>query len=274
MGIMTTGQVTSGAPSKTVLTDSNAGLTADNLINGVLFALDGTNAGAYRRISDNAATTITVVSAMTASFSNGDNYGYIKKEFRYQDMVTYTNMALRRIGNIGIKDTSITTANNQTEYTFPIVIREGDVRGIYLQTNTNDSDDNQWIAITDWDVEPGTAGGTSLIILPQMAASRTIKIEYVGRHAAIASGVSNIDEAIHPELAKAALKVVLANRRTEGAIGSQDGYNQLYNKYMDELEQARIRYPVWMPRRVAKTFAGRPSSRYPIAGDPNKADLS
>lgn len=273
MGIMTTGNVT-GSPSKTVLTDANLGVTADNLINGVLFALDGTNAGAYRRISDNAATTITVPTAMTASFSTGDFYGYIKKEFRYQDMTLYSNMALLRIGNIGIKDTSITTANNQTEYTFPVALKEGDIRGVYFQSHTGDSDDNRWTPITEWHVEPGTAGNTSLIILPQLTASRTIKIEYVGRHPSITSGVSYIDEAIHPELAKAALKLVMGNRRTEQSMGSVDGYNQLYNKYREEFEEARMRYPVWIPKRVSKIFVGKRGSNYPIAGEPNKADLS
>ena len=271
MGIMTTGQVT-GSPSKTVLTDANLGATADNLINGVLFALDGTNAGSYRRISDNAATTITV-DTMTASFSTGDLYGYIKKEFRYQDMAMYTNMALSRIGNIGLKDTSITTASNQTEYTFPVALKEGDVRGVYFQTYTGDSDDNRWTPVPEVHIEPGTSGSTSLIILPQMTSGRTIKIEYMGRHPAVTSGVSYIDEAIHPVLAKTALKVVLGNRRAEGAIGSQDGYNQLYNKYMDEFERAKVQYPTWKPDRVGKIFVGRRSSDSPLAGEPNKVDL-
>lgn len=273
MGIMETGNVT-GSPSKTVLTDANAGLTADLLIKGTLYALDGTNAGSYRRITDNAATTITVVSAMTASFSTGDYYGFTKKDFRSQDMVLYVNMALMRIGNIGIKDTSITTASNQTEYTFPVALKKGDVRGIYIQGNTNDSDDNQWVNVHEWHIEPGTAGNTSLIILPQYESGRTIKIEYLGNHAAVTSGVSEIDEAIHPELAKAALKVVLNNRRTEGAIGTVDGYNQLYNKYDDELDKMRIRYPVWKPVRQAEIFTGRAGSRYKPGGEPNKVDIS
>lgn len=273
MGLMTTGLVT-GSPSKTVLTDANMGVTASNLVDGVLFALDNNNAGAYRRISANTATTLTVAT-MTNSFSTGDLYGYIKKEFRYQDMVLYTNMALLRIGDIGIKDTSITTASSQTEYTFPTALKKGAVRGVYLQGRTNDSDDNRWYPLTGWHIEPSTAGNTSLIIFDgQLPASRTVKIEYVGQHAAITSGVSQIDEAIHPELAKAAFKLILGNRRTEGAIGSVDGYNQLYNKYRDEFDEAMRRYPVWIPDKIGKVFNARGQSLFRDRGEPNKADLT
>ena len=271
MGLMDIGLVT-GSPSKTVITDANAGLTADLLINGTLMAL-GT--GEFQRISDNTATTITIDTALAASASTGDSYGFIKDEFKTPELIFYVNMALRKIGNIGVTDTSTTTAASKTEYDLPKAIKAGNIRGVYINGKTDDLNDYQWIPIPNWRIQPSTAGSVATIIFKeQYVASRTILIEYIGLHAAVTAYSSEIDEAIHPDLAKAALKLTLANRRTERASGQDDGFNQLYNKLKDEFDEAVVRHPIAIPDRTSKIFQGRGTSIYPDVGEPNKVDLS
>lgn len=250
-GIMRMGTETAGS-STTLFTDTSLSLTVDGLIGGTLYVLsDAGGAGAapegeFKVITDNSATTITTA-AFSAANGIGDVFGYISKEFSTETLIPFVNMALNKCGDIGILDTSITTADNQTEYTLPTAVKEGRIRAVYLQTYDNDADDNRWFPITNWRIKTATAGNTALLITEQFASGYTLLIEYAGRHPVVTGASSEIHETIHPELAKAALKLVLANYRAEGAISSQDGFNQQFNKAQDEFDRAMRRYKIWLP---------------------------
>lgn len=255
-GLMFVGTYT-GAGSSTIWTDSSLSLTASALIGGTAFVLyDAGGAGAapegeVKRISANSSTTITTT-ALTAALAAGDQFGYVSKEYRNEMLLPLMNIALGHIGRIGIQDTSITTAANQTEYTLPTAIKEGDIAGIYFQLETNDANDNRWWPLRTWQILPSTAGSTATLVLDQFQAGNKILIEYYGLHPTITAFSDSVHESIHPELARAALNYTLASRRSEGAIGSQAGFNQLYNKAAQEFEDAKRQYPVWLPQSRAR----------------------
>ena len=133
MGKMTSGTDTSGA-STTVITNSNLALGTNTLKDGVAFVVDTTDnaapKGEFQRIASNTATAITVDTAFSATLTTGDTYGFIDDEIPITDLYIAINMALELIGTIGILDTSITIAANQTEYAFPLVIKEGELRAV------------------------------------------------------------------------------------------------------------------------------------------------
>jgi len=245
-----------GGGSTTVFTDSTLSLTTNGLAGGSLFVLTdagGANAapeGEVGRIASNTSTTITLTSALTTALADGDVVGWTTKEYKYESLLYMMNVALKDIGRIGIQDTSITTANSQTEYTLPTAIKQGEIRGVYIQLQTSDANDNRWWAIRDWRIIPATAGNTATLVLDQFSSGYNILIEYIGIHPDITAFSDSVHESIHPELARSALQYIMATRRAEQAIGTQKGFNQLYNKAASEYEAAKKAYPVWLPKLV------------------------
>lgn len=245
IGVFTFGKEDGGGASGVLWTDSSLDLTVDEEIDGILFVLSGTNKGDIRRVDDNAATTLTVA-AMTGNNADGDYFAW-QNEFEEAELLLLVNRAMEEIGDIPTKDTSITTADAQTEYTLPVAVKAGNIRKVEYQTNTGDANDNDWKFIPDWDIEPATAGNAGVLILPQLTAGRTVKIEYAGLHPELTAYTGDIQDEIHPSLAKAALKIAIANTRAEGAINSARGYNLGFNKAQDEFENAMRKHRVRLP---------------------------
>ena len=266
------GKVT-GTPSTTVITDSNLSLVTNKQANAMLMILKTTDAaapqGEFHRIASNTSGAITVDTALSAQTTAGDLYAYTTKQFHPFSLYEIINEALEMLEAAGFKDTSITTASNQREYTLPLAIRNGWIRGVYLQTRTNDSNKNEWVPIYDWSVEPGTPGAAGIIVLPQLVPSRTIKIEYLGLHTEVTAFDDEIDNSIRPGLIKAALKLAFANIRTDTSLQTQKNFRQGYNKAKDEFEEALRKYPLWRPEK-----RGNPLIIFPLddfdPGEPNK----
>lgn len=275
IGSMQFGTETAGG-SSTVLTDTTLSMTADGLIGGTAFVLSADGAapeGEYYKITDNTATTITLAT-LSAPIASGDVWGYISKEFKTESLLHLVNIGLDYIGQIGAQDTSITTADSQTEYTFPLTLKAGKIMGVYLQTNTSDANDNRWYPLNEWHVIPNVGGTTATLVLPQMASGHTILIEYVGLHPDVTAFDDFIHESIHPELAKAAFILALQNRRAEQAIGSQDSFNLLYNKARDTLDSMLIKHPVWKPdSKPRRLRIYEPRARGYNDSEPNRVRL-
>lgn len=268
-GQLIVGKVTTGA-STSIITDSKLSLTADAIIGGTLFMLKADGAipeGEFQRIDDNTTNTITIDTVLSAVTTAGDTYGYTSNEFPTAALYMFVNRALQKLGRFPAKDTSITTAGEQTEYTFPVAIKKGDVMGVYYQGKLGDSNDNRWIKIPDFDLEPSTPGNTSLIILRQLPTSRTIKIEYKGLHGEVTAFDDEIDESIHTDLMNAALMNIFASARSEGALHSQDDFNTGFNKSQAELKDTKRDWKPWKPSEKAKVMTW--DSRRHYQGDQN-----
>lgn len=253
------GQATGG--STTTVVDTILSLDTDVKANGSILIFETTDGlapqGEIKRVASNTANTYTTA-AYSAAVGAGDLYAYIAKDFNVYELLPMINIALRnKVPPIGLKDTSITTAASQREYALPTAVKEGSIRAVYEQTNTGDSNDNQWAARYDWEVHPAAANSTGLLVFQKQPTSgRTIRIDYIGRHPKITAFTDYLHESVRPELFKAALKFTLDSSRNEEAIASQDGYRDLYNAARDEWNEALLRYPVWQPPviRPARTF--------------------
>ena len=270
-GEFTYGKVT-GTPSTTVITDANAALTANTLAGGTLFLLKDTAGaapeGEFQRIASNTATTITIDTALSVATAVGDTYAWTSPEFNPAALFIFVNDALDEIGRYGRKDTSITTASTQTEYTYPVALRKGtEPRGVYIQDRTGDANSNLWREIIDWHVEPSTPGNTALILIDQPIPSRTIKIEYIGIHDDVSAFDDEIDEAIHPKLMRSALNLIFANARADGALHSQRPFNLGWNKAQSKFEQAKSDFPMWMPEKRGKLMRIARRFRHRYVGD-------
>lgn len=262
IGVLAFGKETAGG-SQVLLTDTTQDLTIDEEIAGVAVIISGSNQGDVVQITDNDATTLTVES-MTVNITIGDRFIW-QNEFREAELLLMVNRALDIIGRIpSVPDTSITTVAAQTEYTLPVAVKRGQIRGIYYQGEPDDANDNRWIPIRQNDEEASLAGTAGVLILkPQLPAGRTVRIEYMGLHPEVTAYDDNLSDKIHPSLAKAALKVAIGNTRAEGAINSARGYNLGSNKAEDELAAARTEHPIMPPEKKSKimTFPRQISRR-------------
>lgn len=250
MGLLSNVGAATGGSTTTVV-DSTLSLDTDVKAGGSIIIQKTTDGlapqGEIKRVASNTANTYTTA-AFSAAVESGDEYSYVSKDFNVYELLKACNKALRKVGLIGLVDTSITTAASQREYTLPLTVKQGKIAGIYIQREANDSDDNQWVPVYDWSLGMAAATSTGLLIFKkQYDAGYKIKIEYLGLHPTLSAFSDTLHESIHPELASAALKYQFNQSRNEEAIASQDGYRDLYGASRDELSEARRMYPVWKP---------------------------
>ena len=213
--------------------------------------------GEMQRISSFSTHTHTVDTVFTAAPAAGDYIAIANADIPLREMYRAINEALYEIGEIPLTNSSLTTVAAQTEYTLPVALKREDLLRVEYQGRTGDSDDNQWLMVRDFDVIPSTAGATSLLVLPQLVAGRTIRLTYVGVHPAITTYSSVISEYIHPALIIAAVtKRCLAwlNATTEGG---SEYWVKHENEASADLEQQLVKHPVWLPKKTAQysTFA-------------------
>lgn len=228
------------------------------LIYGTVVVVDDTVGaapeGEMGRITDydSSAQTITM-DTLTASVAVGDRIGIASPLFPLQDMIEAVNVALQKLGDIDIPDTSIVIAAGQTEYSLPTAIRQVPLRVRY-QT-VQDSDNNQWYTLPNPDIRPATVGSNWTITLPQLPVGHTVEILYRAKHPKITSFDSNIIETVDPELALCAV-LAEAYQWYNNQVGGSNAYMlQRENKAIQDLEAAKILYPL---NHVVKTVTGMP----------------
>lgn len=250
----------------TKLADELADGNEDDIYNGgtaiVIEDAGGSNAapeGEFSRITDYVAstTTITVSPSFTAAPGSGDRVLIAPSEFPMYDMIEIVNDALKNLGDIPTLDTSITTADNQTEYTLPVALKSGQLLNVELQGQTTDANDNQYIEIPNWRVIPSSPGSTAVLLLPQLASGYTIRLIYLGKHPRVDAYSDYISEYFHPELVHAAVFAhALQWRNDNDAIsgGADQSKLALEQKAWSQYDRARMTHPIDMPKRRVQGF--------------------
>ena len=210
--------------------------------------------GEYGRVSayvssDGTYTIATVSAAIAAS----DLILVCTNEIPLQQMIFAANSALKDIGLVAaVPDTSLTSAANQTEYTLPAAIQKGIIKNVYYQGQADDSNDNQWLSIP-WKTDVGTYGSTGTLFIPQITASRTIKIVYDGLHARLTAYNSEISPSIPDQLMIAATTFHALRWYVNYNEGTEDFWLQRINEAAQD--KARLMSSV---RRVQRAMKGMP----------------
>jgi hypothetical protein len=266
LDVVVEGTATGG--STTTIVDTVARTEADDYWNGgtalIIYDAGGENAapqGEYRIISDfaNSTKTVTVSPAFSAAPATGDRYGLIKKRYRLNKFEQAINEAVSEIGPILIVDkTTLTTADNQTEYSLPLA--DMDLRRVLIQTQNDDADDNQWAEVFNWEVEAAATGTADILRLPALyPAGYKLLLEYVARHPALLAAADKLSESIHPDRvvynAAAKLLTDYADR-----TGRQQDFANTISRIRESAAQADRAYPVRLPSRPGKIFVSRTST--------------
>lgn len=264
LGQMTVVRATGG--STTTGQDSNAnGLYGEDqgaLLNGTLLVIRTTDGnapqGEFQRISDYDGTTITVDTAFSATVDSGDTLGIIQPTFPLLKVINSANLAIQSFGRIPLVDTSsITPASNTTEYTWSIAWKYAPPFRVDIQALINQTNNNLWYPITDYEVEPALPGSTGKIIFHHyLPIGHKVRVWYRDLHPALFLFSDQIQETIHPALAKAALVEILAGWYYKQGGGQEPVWQQLWTQAQGELKMARELYPFWDIDQQPHVFSG------------------
>jgi hypothetical protein len=232
------------------LGDSNE----DDVLNGgsAIIVRDAAGAGAapegeFSRIADYDDGGTITVSTLGAAPASGDTYMYISPDFPLFDMIEVVNDALVSLGRIPKVYSSLTTANNQTEYTLPVSLKGIKLTDIEIQGTLTDSDNNQYTSITGWKITPALPGTAGLLTLPQFASGYTLRISHPGLHPRVSTYADYISEYIHPELATAVVAAHALQWYNSQRSGADDYWKQREDRAWNQLDIAKRDYPIILP---------------------------
>lgn len=202
------------------------------------------------------ATNTLTIATVTDAVGAGDVIFLPKQDrFPLQIVIDRVNRALTNLGEIPIPDVTLTTAAGQTEYALPVAAKKHLI-AVYVQGQTTDANDNQWVPVSNWRIDPVAAGATGLLILPQLTSGLSLKLVYMGTHPTVTLYSDYISEYIHPKVATlASIIEVLTwyNNRDENQ-GANEYYVWLVGEYRNQLAQAKAEFPIWKPNRNPKWF--------------------
>lgn len=206
--------------------------------------------GQYQRISAYTSTDYeyTVEAAFTAALAVGDIIGIAStKLVPFLLMRKKANDALLALGQVELVDTSLSTADNQTEYTLPAGITRDNITNVMIQTYTSDANDNSWIPVAPWDVHPAAPGTQHTLVIPQYASGYTLKIFYKDYHPELSVYNSVVSETIDYPLLVKQLKSDMIDWINKDGEGSSKYWLSADGRAAQELAVATARHP--MPKR-------------------------
>lgn len=260
LGVVTEGAATGG--STTTIVDTVERTEADDFWNlgtaWILYDAGGAGAapqGEYSVISDFTASsdTITLRSTLSAAVAAGDRYAVAGIRYPLQLLSQKINEVLTTIPIQKDDITTITIADGQTEYSLPSDV--WDLKEVWAQTNTDDSNDTRPEKLYDWDMQKSATGTANKLVLGRQFSTDTIlKLVYLTDHQVLRSASDKLDTTIHVNrvLYDAAVRCLLWYKTKVG--DSDTSVNDLLNLYQGMAADMNNRFAVSYPRKSAKTI--------------------
>lgn len=260
LGVVTEGAATGG--STTTIVDTVERTEADDFWNlgtaWILYDAGGAGAapqGEYSVISDFTASsdTITLRSTLSAAVAAGDRYAVAGIRYPLQLLSQKINEVLTTIPIQKDDITTITIADGQTEYSLPADV--WDLKEVWAQTNTDDSNDTRPEKLYDWDMQKSATGTANKLVLGRQFSTDTIlKLVYLTDHQVLRSASDKLDTTIHVNrvLYDAAVRCLLWYKTKVG--DSDTSVNDLLNLYQGMAADMNNRFAVSYPRKSAKTI--------------------
>lgn len=242
-------KLTGGSTTTSIDTTETAGTDEGTII--IVTDAGGLGAapeGEFARITGFASGTSTWThDTLTVAPAAGDYAMVCNNDVPLFDMIECVNRGLEKLGYFDLVDTTtLDTASSQTEYAAAVAWKYNKPSQIDIQTNTGDSNDNRWKAITDWEYVPAGANSTGLLILgEQPTASRDLRIWYRGLHPRVSTFSAYIREEIAPELIRQATLLECLNLiLSQTGRGVDPQVIQDRNSAAVEFERAKAMFPI------------------------------
>ena len=215
--------------------------------------------------------TATIQTALTVAVASGDRYAISDKRVPLRIIEQAINEALLDLGKIVVYDTTLSTADNQTEYTLPTTIQ--DVRQVFIQSITTDENDNRYSEILNWSIIPSAAGVASFLVLPyQYPSGYNLMIYHMAYHAEMLVGTAKLSEFVPVErvVYPAILKCFEYRRNRTGWHDWDDKIAQ----WTQKVEAVRASHPLVMrARKPSKLMLVQDSDALEYKSEPNKVYL-
>jgi hypothetical protein len=258
LGVVSEGIATGGSTGTII--DTVERTEADDFWNGgsawILYDSAGLGAapqGEYGYISDfvSSTGTATIRTALTTAVASGDRYAIAGLRYPLQLLTQKINEVVG--GVIEKVDTStVVIVADQTEYSLPSDVLE--LKEVWIQTNTDDTNDNRWERLYDWDTQKSATGtANKLILARQFTADDVIKIRYLTYHAKLQAATDKLDDSIHIDKVVYNAAVLCLEWR-QMKVGQSDDLSRELNFFQALAERANNEHPIDLPKRSAKTI--------------------
>ena len=261
LGIVEESTATADGTSSLV-TDTHRDEDDDYWNNGTLWlvrddgGLSADPEGSYSIIDDYTQSTgaITLRDALSGSSGTGDKYAIASKRYPLNILVQMINNALTDMGTVPTTDiTSLTTINDQTEYTLPLAAKE-DLRQVWLQVDTTDANDNRWMMLYNWRIQQAATGTQATLVFPYQPVSPDydFKLVYMSPHPELSEYDDQLSEFIPIERViypAAAYAMKWYKRKLRGRDAELDADIE---RYEQKAELAKMRNPIPVPTRTGK----------------------
>ena len=254
LGLTQEGVATGG--SATTLIDTVMRDEADDLWNkGTVWVLrDAGGAGAapekeYATVSDFVQATSTLtISAVTAAIAGGDRYALAMKQVPLHIIIQKINQAIQDLGPVPYADiTSITTADDQTEYSLPVAAKR-DLLQVRIQTVDDDANDNRWIEVPGgWEVQQADPGAQPRLIIQQFTSGYDLKLVYLANHPALEVATATLSEYIPVE--RIVIPAVLACLEYRKMRTGWKQWDDEIRVYQERAAEVKLRRRVLRPQR-------------------------
>jgi hypothetical protein len=258
LNTLTEGVATNG--SQTTIIDTVERTEADDFWNGgtawITYDAGGAGAapqGEYSFVSDfvQSTGTVTLRSTLTAAVAANDRYAIAPLRYPLHLLIQKINEAISVIEKTDLS--TVVIAAEQTEYSLPTDLLE--LKEVWLGANGDDSDDNRWYQVYDWEVQKSDTGtADKLVFMRQHATDTAVKLVYLMDHAALRVATDKLDQSIN-------IKKVIYNAAVgcllwrKAKVGDSDlSVNDLLNIYQPMAERANTEHPIDLPRKQAKTI--------------------
>ncbi len=266
MGTLKVSQTTSSGSSTTAIDASLVGQTSDDDYKYAPFFVlsaapaSGWLSGEMAEVASYLSGTGTfgfATGAMSSTCESNMVYGVGTPEFRLKFLIETANDALRSLGDLdNVDTTTIGTSAGVDEYTLPVGMKRMAPLRVDVQTNISSSGDaNAWVSLHDFEYQPNGPSSAGTLILPSnVATGRDLRVWYVAQHGRITAYNGAVDERVHPELAVLALTEKLYQFRNSMNRGSMAFDVQRWNDAKTQLQEAKVRFPIWKSRRKPTLF--------------------
>lgn len=261
LGVVSEGVATGGGI--TSIADTVERTETDDYWNGgtawILYDAAGAGAspqGKYSFISDFANTggVITLRDTVTDAVASGDRYAVAGLRYPLQLLIQKINETFGVIEKVD--KTTVVIAANQTEYSLPSDVLE--LKEVWIQTTTDDSDDNRWEKLYDWGVEKSATGTANKIIFGrQFSAGDDVKLVYLTYPSKLQVATDKLDDSIHIDkvVYNAAVGCLLFRKGRVATGGEEDRpLNEMLNYYQALANQKNQEFAMSLPKKSAKTI--------------------
>lgn len=258
LGQLQVSTATGGTLSSLVDTKMCSSGEDDDWKNGAIMILEADGEapeGEFSPISGytDSTGTFNLESALSASPSEGDTFGLISAYYPVRTLLRLINNGLRTLGDIPLVDaTTLKTVSGQSEYAAMADWQRRPPYRIDIQTNSRETEKN-WRRVFDWEYVPALPGESGMITFSKnLGDGCGLRVWYMAPHPKVNSYADVIAEVISPSLAVAAC-VEQALRWQNSRLGGGDRFLlQRWNDAKCTLEQARMLYPIWRPKRTSQ----------------------